>query len=90
MMSESYYIRLEFEARVDLPEGSCSEDCPACISGGWDRKWEECKHAQRAVDALMNSIPQSCQVFLDGPNNEPCEVSYYDLDDGCVQEVRCE
>ena len=79
----SIYIRVEYEIRVELPEGIPEE---------WDGQDETCppELRERAIEAAMEGMgAEVVDVFLDGKDKDPIRVyncvTYMD-----VTEVRAE
>ena len=78
-MSETIYVRLEFEVQVELPEGAKVKK-----DGEPTKKCRE-----RAIEAALAAIPQSCGIYIDGEDADPTEI-FIECSDSDVIEVRVE
>lgn len=78
------YVRVEFEIRVDLPEGNHSEDWP----DGEDHSCPE-ELKERIFDAAQAAVKDCVDVYIDGKDEPPARV-WTEFNDGDVIEYRAE
>ena len=69
-------VEIRFDAVVILPEDVGDDLTPA--------------YRERAIEAALSSIPQSCDIFIDGENKDPARVQIDVSDTFNVEGVRIE
>lgn len=64
MSKEAIHIRMEVLAHVELPD--------ATVDDGSGTPTAQAR--QRAIEAIIGAIPQTCEVYIDGENAKPAKV----------------
>lgn len=77
------YVRLSFTAAVTLP----SKDYPV-LEDEFDNK-PTGKAREKAIEAAVESVPQTVSIYLDGEGSAPTNV-FNDISDSDVEEVYVE